>query len=107
MQEVAGGAAVVLSMLQVQVDVHTITTASLLEAILWQYQVLSSRSTLLAVCGWASIQNPFFMLERQFERRFQFSFPPLCLFLSMQCYFVFSDVYEEAISNIGQKNDLA
>lgn len=34
MQEVAGGAAVVLSMLQVQVDVHTITTASLLEAIL-------------------------------------------------------------------------
>ena len=59
-----------------------------------------------AVCGWASIQNPFFMLERQFERRFQFSFPPLCLFLSMQCYFVFSDVYEEAISNIVQKNEL-
>ena len=36
--------------------------------IVQSYMELESFST-----GWASIQNPFFMLERQFERRWQTS----------------------------------
>ena len=57
-----------------------------------------------AVCGWASIQNPFFMLERQFERRFQFSFPPI--FLSGGVILFLVMFTKRPFQNIVQNNDL-
>ena len=102
MQEEAGAAAVVLSMLQVQVDVHTITTQPRFWRLFYDSTRFSSRSTLSVVGHPSKIH--FSCSKDNLNVGSSFPFPHLP---QRRRYFVFSDVYKEAISkHIVQNNDL-